>query len=207
MTDTPIVSAQGGQTTQDKLSDLMRPIIGVENRSAQEVFYIMCDRITSALRSAAPMPGVKVLEWFPVEAICTREKAQALGGHYSVVEFDKDRPDRHFATNIDLGGLAFVFLLEPDMEFGGTRPKRFSTTEAAKAAAQADYEARVLSALTTSPAREISEAEVERAARAIDALWSEGQDRGPAFEDTEREYQAHCRSTARAALEAARSPS
>jgi hypothetical protein len=60
---------------------------------------------------------------------------------------------------------------------------------------------------TTPPAREISEAEVERAARAIDALWSEGQDRGPAFEDTEREYQAHCRSTARAALEAARSPS
>ena len=57
------------------------------------------------------------------------------------------------------------------------------------------------------PAREISEAEVEWAARAIDALWSEGQDRGPAFEDTEREYQAHCRSTARAALEAARSPS
>jgi hypothetical protein len=60
---------------------------------------------------------------------------------------------------------------------------------------------------TAPPAREISEAEVERAARAIDALWSEGQDRGPAFEDTEREYQAHCRSTARAALEAARSPS
>jgi hypothetical protein len=133
----------------------MRPIIGVENRSAQEVFYIMCDRITSALRSAAPMPRVKVLEWFPVEAICTREKAQALGGHYSVVEFDKDRPDRHFATNIDLGGLAFVFLLEPDMEFGGTRPKRFSTIEAAKAAAQADYEARILSALTAPPAREI----------------------------------------------------
>jgi hypothetical protein len=164
MTDTPIASAQGGQTTQDKLSDLMRPIIGVENRSAQEVFYIMCDRITSALRSATPTPRVKVLEWFPVEAICTREKAQALGGHYSVVEFDKDRPDRHFATNIDLGGLAFVFLLEPDMEFGGTRPKRFSTTEAAKAAAQADYEARILSALTAPPAREISEAEVERAA-------------------------------------------
>jgi hypothetical protein len=100
-----------------------------------------------ALRSATPMPGVKVLEWFPVEAICTREKAQALGGHYSVVEFDKDRPDRHFATNIDLGGLAFVFLLEPDMEFGGTRPKRFSTIEAAKAAAQADYEARILASI------------------------------------------------------------
>jgi hypothetical protein len=82
----------------------------------------------------------------------------------------------------------------------------YGSPDEAKAAAQADFEARVLSALTAPPAREISEAEVERAARAIDALWSEGQDRGPAFEDTEREYQAHCRSTARAALEAARSP-
>jgi hypothetical protein len=225
----------------------MRPIIGVENRSAQEVFYIMCDRITSALRSATPMPGVKVLEWFPVEAICTREKAQALGGHYSVVEFDKDRPDRHFATNIDLGGLAFVFLLEPDMEFGGTRPKRFSTIEAAKAAAQADYEARIISALTATPmpgdwvlvpreptdamhragietmmddwdgeppvvtrifdamlaaappAREISEAEVERAARAL----ADGLDGPYPDPDAWIEYQG----AARAALEAARSPS
>jgi hypothetical protein len=46
-----------------------------------------------------------------------------------------------------LGGLAFVFLLEPDMEFGGTRPKRFSTIEAAKAAAQADFEARILASI------------------------------------------------------------
>jgi len=28
---------------------------------------------------------------------------------------------------------------------------------------------------------------IEAAAVAIDALWSEGQDRGPAFSDTERE--------------------
>jgi hypothetical protein len=210
------------------------------------------------------MPRVKVLEWFPVEAICTREKAQALGGHYSVVEFDKDRPDRHFATNIDLGGLAFVFLLEPDMEFGGTRPKRFSTIEAAKAAAQADYEARIISALTatpmpepgnwfdlkgdarlgecatdgcggqptlrleaggtgsnycsgcaasiraltTPPAREISEAEVERAARR--SYQYEGDKRGIDYagwdmepEGVKEEWRASCR----VALEAARSPS
>lgn len=38
------------------------------------------------------------------------------------------------------------------------------------------------------------------AAEAIDTLWSDGQDRGPAFADTEREYQEHCRSTARAAI-------
>jgi hypothetical protein len=187
---------------------LCRKKVGQQKEIMLEAAAALNETLARAERAEASLGvAVKVLEWFPVEAICTREKAQALGGHYSVVEFDKDRPDRHFATNIDLGGLAFVFLLEPDMEFGGTRPKRFSTTEAAKAAAQADYEARVLSALTTPPAREISEAEVERAARAIDALWSEGQDRGPAFEDTEREYQAHCRSTARAALKAARSPS
>ena len=40
------------------------------------------------------------------------------------------------------------------------------------------------------------------AAEAIDTLWSDGQDRGPAFADTEREYQEHCRSTARAAIAA-----
>jgi hypothetical protein len=143
------------------------------------------------------MPRVKVLEWFPVEAICTREKAQALGGHYSVVEFDKDRPDRHFATNIDLGGLAFVFLLEPDMEFGGTRPKRFSTIEAAKAAAQADYEARILSALTAPPAREIS----DDMARALVAKYREmwPGDGWPALGDA--------KDLIAAALEAARSPS
>jgi len=85
----------------------------------------------------------------------------------------------------------------------------FLTAEAAKAAAQADYEARIRSALT-SPASgerdsviEVTDAMVEDGAVAIDALWSEGQDRGPAFAETEREYQAHCRSTARAALIAA----
>jgi hypothetical protein len=67
------------------------------------------------------------------------------------------------------------------MEFGGTRPKRFSTIEAAKATAQADYEARILSALTAPPAREISEAEVERVRSAIRYLnhpetpWSDDQ--------------------------------
>jgi hypothetical protein len=50
---------------------------------------------------------------------------------------------------------------------------------------------------------EVADAMVEDGAVAIDALWSEGQDRGPAFAETEREYQAHCRSTARAAITAA----
>ena len=35
------------------MDDLTRPIIGIENRAAEEVFDIMCDRIRSALRAAA----------------------------------------------------------------------------------------------------------------------------------------------------------
>lgn len=89
---------------------------------------------------------VKPLVWEDVDAICTRQKAPALGGHYSVVEFDANTEEAHFAANIDLGGLAFVFILEPD-PLGGRRPKRYLTLEAAKAAAQADYEARITAAL------------------------------------------------------------
>lgn len=89
---------------------------------------------------------VKPLEWFDVDEICTRQKAPALGGHYSLVEFDANTDEAHFAVNIDLGGLSFVFILEPS-PFGGRRPKQYATLEAAKAAAQADYETRILSAL------------------------------------------------------------
>jgi hypothetical protein len=44
---------------------------------------------------------------------------------------------------------------------------------------------------------------MEEAARAIDALWSGGDERQYPFEQTESSYRDHCRSTARAALEAA----
>jgi hypothetical protein len=86
--------------------------------------------------------------------------------------------------------------------------------EAVARAAAAEHEGR-LRAVFASPSipqtvteagREISEAQVQAAAIAIDAHWSDGQDRGPAFEETEREYQDHCRTTARAALTAALSP-
>ncbi len=89
---------------------------------------------------------VKTLEWFSAPNICTREKAAALGGHYSAVEFDARTEEAHFSVNIDLGGLAFVFILEPD-PLGGRRPKHFPTLEAAKDAAQADYESRIIAAL------------------------------------------------------------
>ena|SRR5258708_7136939 len=48
-----------------------------------------------------------------------------------------------------------------------------------------------------------TEEQVELGARAIDAHWSEGDGRKFPYEDTEREYQAHCHSTARACLAAA----
>lgn len=35
-------------------TDLTRPIIGIENRTAQEVFDIMCDRIRSRLSASIP---------------------------------------------------------------------------------------------------------------------------------------------------------
>ena len=41
--------------------DLARPIIGIENRTAQEVFDIMCDRFRAAERALAERAGgVKV---------------------------------------------------------------------------------------------------------------------------------------------------
>lgn len=89
---------------------------------------------------------VKGLNWEDVDEICTRRKAPALGGHYSVVEFDANTAEAHFSVNIDLGGLAFVFILEPD-PLGGRRPKSFPTLAAAQAAAEQDYRARIAAAL------------------------------------------------------------
>lgn len=107
----------------------------------------MTDHTVDKAALAAKGLRVKPLEWADVDAICTRQKAPALGGHYSAVEFDAGTENAHFAANIDLGGLAFVFILEPD-PLGGRRPKQFPTLEAAKASAQADYEARILAALS-----------------------------------------------------------
>jgi hypothetical protein len=116
-----------------------------EDWAALQSLYERSQAAIAALPAVAP--GVKPLVWEDVDAICTRQKAAALGGHYSVVEFDAGTDEAHYAANIDLGGLAFVFILEPD-PLGGRRPKRFPTLDAAKAAAQADYEARILAALT-----------------------------------------------------------
>lgn len=50
-------------------NELTRPIIGIENRSAQEVFDIMCDRIRQALALRTPSDGVsdEMVERFKAE--------------------------------------------------------------------------------------------------------------------------------------------
>lgn len=41
------------------MADLTRPIIGIENRTAQEVFDIMCDRFRAYERAEAELAAVK----------------------------------------------------------------------------------------------------------------------------------------------------
>jgi len=46
-----------------EIAELTRPIVGIENRTAQEVFGIMVDRISAWNRRAlSPSPVVKALE-------------------------------------------------------------------------------------------------------------------------------------------------
>ena len=45
------------------MTDLTRPIIGIENRTAREVFDIMCDRIRSAALSVPSQGAVKDAEF------------------------------------------------------------------------------------------------------------------------------------------------
>ena len=116
------------------------------NRAHAAILALRPEATAALERALTRAREVRELVWEDVDAICTRQKAGALGGHYSVVEFDANTDEAHFATNIDLGGLAFVFILEPD-PLGGRRPKKHLTLEAAKAAAQADYAARIHAAL------------------------------------------------------------
>jgi len=57
--------------------NLTRPLIGIENRTAQEVFDIMCDRILSAIETgitvSAPSPRAQALE--EIRAIAEKQKA------------------------------------------------------------------------------------------------------------------------------------
>lgn len=92
----------------------------------------------------ARKPRAKPLVWEEVGdwRECTKTEAPALGGKYFVA--DLHRNSGVYSAGIDLGGLAFVMLLEPDQKFGGKKPRQFPTIAAAKAAAEADHQARFL---------------------------------------------------------------
>jgi len=87
--------------------------------------------------------------WKPEDAPCTRFKAEALGGHMMIVELDPETHPGTYSVGIDLGGLCFKFILAEYDDFlpKYTAPAKFEGIEAAKAAAQADYETRILSAI------------------------------------------------------------
>ena len=93
---------------------------------------------------------VKPLVWEPCEdwKVCSKERAPAFGGEYQMVLLDpKDDPRPSLYFEIGLGAFMFRFAQgEPD-HLGPTGPKKFPTFAAAKAAAQADYTARILSAV------------------------------------------------------------
>lgn len=102
--------------------------------------------------------SVKPLVWEPCEdwKVCSKERAPAFGGEYQMVLLDpKDDPRPSLYFEIGLGAFMFRFEQgEPD-HLGPTGPKKFPTFAAAKAAAQADYTARILSAITTTTAASV----------------------------------------------------
>jgi hypothetical protein len=95
---------------------------------------------------------IRPLEWFAdTESICTRAFAPALGGKMIVVELDPGSGE--YSAGIDLGGLCFRFIQAryEDGIGGYSAPAKYPSLEAAKAAAHADYEARVRACLVEGP--------------------------------------------------------
>jgi hypothetical protein len=101
----------------------------------------------------AVQPKVKPLVWDDADqGICTKWRAAAFQGHYELVTF---KNEKGWAVNFSWGRpFSFWFIQGDDDDFGPTGPKMFPDLEAAKAAAQADYEARILSALDNSTGKE-----------------------------------------------------
>jgi len=118
-------------------------------------------RIVEGLRAlpSATQAGVQVkpLVWEDVSAenICTRYTAPAMGGRMMIVALDPKTDPDGLSVGFDFGGLAYKFVLTTYADlFGGkpyTAPAKFYSLEAAKAAAQADYETRILASLDFTP--------------------------------------------------------
>lgn len=105
--------------------DLTRPIVGIENRTAQEVFDIMCDRIRLARTEASAAVKAKTLEW---TKLSTGWIAHTAFHSYEVVKTDHG----FMATYAN-----------SDFAWG--------EEYAMKSAAQVDFERRILSALSPAP--------------------------------------------------------
>jgi hypothetical protein len=91
---------------------------------------------------------LRPLEWQEdTKSICTRAFAPALGGRMIVVELDPG--SGVYAAGIDFGPLCFALIQAryEDLVGSYSAPAQYPSIEAAKAAAQADYERRVLSCL------------------------------------------------------------
>lgn len=129
-------------------------ILAYQEEAKKEINHfpvMMRAALTAALPFLTVQGAVKKLEWVDAdEGMCTKWRAAALGGHYELVDFGKDDPG--FAVNFHWGRpLSFWFIQGDPDEWVPTGPKIFPTLEAAKAAAQADYEARILSAIEPAP--------------------------------------------------------
>lgn len=121
------------------MSDPTRPIIGIENRTAQEVFDIMCDRLRTALATS---------------------KAERDAAHNKAIEKAAEgvkprvKPlvwDKGFAHTFV--GIFYRYVRQSDYvvlekhDGAMTLKSVHDDIDAAKAAAQADYKARIFSAL------------------------------------------------------------
>jgi len=126
------------------------------------------DADLSALAGEIVEPvAIKPLEWEPVEKWkrCSKERAPAFGGEYQIVMLDPDDDDPLPSLYFEIGLGAFMFRFEQGQDPmglpGETCPRNFPSVEAAKAAAQADYERRIRPALASPPDTALAEARVE----------------------------------------------
>jgi len=144
------VSFGGGKAVMidvDKLAQEIRRVDGNHDKGAGALSEALMPFITAAL-SHADYGGVKVkaLEWKRSGWVEAFSKPGGLGFWYSI------QPHKPVHGHGDPPFTCFVTWGEPGQNSREYLGEDFQSVEEAKAAAQADYEARILSALTQAPA-------------------------------------------------------
>lgn len=176
--------------TNTPVAEPERPAVGLLRGAREALAMVQAEPEPQAVR-------VKKLEWEDAdEGMCTKWRAAALGGHYELVILDKE--DGLFSVNFRWGNpLGFWFIQgEPD-QFGPTGPKKFPSIEAAKAAAEADHAARVLSQIDAVSVAQVRAEALREAARECDKLAGD-----PRMYGAERRRAAgQCAATIRAMIE------